>query len=125
MTYQLTQSQKDELQPFIDQADSAGLDALGAWKPVYEKLFDFLTESTLVGETTVYSPVAGVDHDVWVWIFGAQFTNAGEGLFGDLIRQYTTIQMQIRSGGLPADWESQLNAASNGIAASFISDVLE
>jgi hypothetical protein len=113
---QLTDAQKAQLQPLIDSAVAAGPTALGAWAPVYDQLYQYISNDTMSG------PAAGVDNNVWLWVRGARLVNAGQGPFANFIREYTSIQYKLRtSQDLSA---ADLNRASNGIAQAFVSDVL-
>jgi hypothetical protein len=119
--FYFTEEQKIELQILSDQAqeamnnDSSESNDLGLWSGVYDRIYDFITDND--------APKGGVDPAVWIWVHGASMVNSGQGLFGDLIRQYTSIQYSLRYG---EDLDlSKLNKASNNIAYGFYKDALD
>ena len=81
----------------------------GLWAPVYEALFNMITDVTTVagpdGSTTIVLPKAGVDPQSWTWLRGARYVNAGIGPFAKLIREYTIIQHSLRYGYPPKEEE--------------------
>jgi hypothetical protein len=86
----------------------------GLWAPVYEKLYEYLTELN----DSFGSGFAGIDSQTLLWLAGARFVNAGEGPFGSLIRDYTIIQHRLRYGFDPT--EAEMDGASNAIARAFL-----
>jgi RTX calcium-binding nonapeptide repeat (4 copies) len=112
----LTQAQIDQLVSLRDQLGSNNT-TLGAGRAAYDLLFQWISAPDGSG------PVAGVDHNVWVWLKGARLVNSGEGPFADLIRNYTAIQYKLRTGhDLEADKPGELTKASNNIAFGFLNE---
>lgn len=72
--YQFTAEQKVELKALSTIADARPVSQLGAWKEVYEKLYEFITEQEYVppvdgvGGGFKDVPIDGVDHNVWLWV---------------------------------------------------------
>jgi hypothetical protein len=98
-----TQAQIDQLTALAQQAIEAGTNA--SWAPVYEYVYQQITEATSGG------PIAEVDPSAWAWIGGARYINDANTPQGVLIRTYTSIQYKLRYG---EDLSSgDLTAASN------------
>lgn len=115
MPYYLSQSQIDEILALRAIAIASGETTLGAWAPVYSRLAEMITAPN-------GGPVEGVDHNVWLWLQGAQWINSGQGVFADIIRNYTANQYTLRYGSEMS--QDDLTRASNSIASAFIDDVL-
>ena len=75
----LSADQINVLSTAYDSASSQDQTKLGVWAPAYEMLYNFLTGA----------PVNLVDQQTLLWLRGARFVNANQGLFGSLIRDYT------------------------------------
>ncbi len=69
----------------------------GVWRPVYEKLYEFITlveyevDPNGGGTAEIELPALGVDHNVWLWVRGARLVNDDAGPFAELIREFTKI----------------------------------
>jgi hypothetical protein len=90
----LTAGQIEQLRSLFDatyarhkQNDSKS----GLWAPVYEALFNLVTDVTTVaspeGVSTTVQPKAGVDPQSWMWLRGARYVNpevtVTRGSYGD------------------------------------------
>ena len=65
-----------------------------------------------------------VDDSVWRWIKGAKAVNAGEGVFGDFINDYTVAQHVARYGVTEQEALEAAHLASNKIALRVAQDIL-
>jgi Ca2+-binding RTX toxin-like protein len=131
MTAYFTSAQKLELQNLINNATTAALNpatAHGAFRLVYDKLYEFLTDTTIVLNSPnypniSYTPKSFVVHNSWMWVGGARYVNSGEGPFANIIREYTRTEYLIRYGITLTD--AQLDNASNEIARRVAQDFID
>ena len=103
MTYVLTQTQIDELRVYREAEDYAGM-----YQAVYE--LSLLPDA---------NGNALEDIDVARWFQAAAQANANSGSFAsELIRDYTSAQVSIRSGSTQGVSTEHMNHASNTLAKS-------
>ena len=90
----LTQGQIQQLSNFYDATITLDQSKSGVWAPVYNLLYDFLTTTKNSGE---------VDPQTLLWLRGARFVNADQGLFSTDFRAaerlaQTIVQVAGRAG---------------------------
>lgn len=90
--FQLSTQQLSELSDLYDTALAGDQTTEGLWRPVYDALFDFMTD--LVEEEVPEGPPIvklvpkeGVDHDVWLWVSGARYINSNETTFAEQVER--------------------------------------
>ena len=123
MTFQFNAGQRDDLIVALNAAldlfdDTPG--ASGIMTSAYQTVLDMI--STVVGDFAEMGPVEGVDLNVWTWITGAKGVNSSTAGFGGFIRSYTALQYEARYGSEMGP--TQMQAASNGVAANFFKNLL-
>lgn len=121
MSYSFSQSQIGILTTLYGTADSSG-----NWSPVYQYIYDQITDYQEVWAGNVMrieeTPKANVDASVWQWVAGARGVNSDDGeYFSDFIRDYTTRQYELRYGSTDG---LDIDEASNKIAKAFAEDIL-
>lgn len=124
----LSDEQCNQLAQLLDQqkalAGSLGADAKGLGVPIYEFVLECigLTKPNPDG-STYRVPREGINESVWTWLVGAPDVNAGNGFFGDFIREYTKKQFELR-GGSPVEAGRRNQEASNNIAFTLAQDII-
>ncbi len=115
MPYTLTQTQKNQ----IEALRAAAFNGTGTYATAYNKVLEFISDVNAQG---MMSPKAGVDGSVWLWVNAASKINAGDGgLMSNAIRDYTSMQYQIREGSPMTS--NQLQVASNEVANRVLQDI--
>lgn len=97
MTYVFSEQNLADLEVFVQAEDWAGF---------YQKIYDITAAPDQSG--------ADADPHVREWFRVAQQANSGVGAASELIRSYTRMQVEIRTGGAVTD--AQLSDASDEIA---------
>ncbi|TWO67781.1 tandem-95 repeat protein [Caenimonas sedimenti] len=109
---------RDELS---DALDSSRLYELGLGGDGYRAILEMISEENSAG---VKQPKEGVVPNVWAWIRGAEGVNAGVGFAAEFIRQYTSIQFDLRDLPEREVTVDQLGSlASNQIALNLLTDI--
>ncbi len=83
----------------------------------YAKIYEIIQEPDAFGNSAPSNVVA--------WFGAAAQANRGVGGASDFIRDYTQIQLEIRTGGTVSGIESVLQNASNAIAVKVFEDISE
>ena len=118
MGYIFTSEELDEITLAVAAVSSISDQTLGKYRPVYDLIYDILTNN----EGYYIRPVEGLETNVWTWVSGAMQVNSNQGYSAYYIREYTRSQYEQRYGITLSD--TDLNIASNTIAENFINDIL-
>ncbi len=128
--FQLTAGQLEELRRVLTaQRDLYGKEGaatnsdLGLGVPIYELIFNFISEIKFSGNVEIVVPKEGVNPAVWRWVQGAMKVNSGLGFYADFIREYTIEQFTLR-GGSESDAIKYNQVGSNNIAFNLALDMI-
>ena len=110
-TFQLTSTQRSDLEALRSQALALGSNAVGAWTPFYEYLAKLLRNKGLpefqsspnagvtpsqVQDIRLFSSLPTEEIGSLVWLLGGAAVNASTGVYSSVIRNYNVRQGQLR-----------------------------
>ncbi|WP_316014681.1 hypothetical protein [Roseobacter sp. HKCCA0434] len=100
----------------LDAIEAASLnqDAEKPFADAYDLIYTYIKDTDVYGNSAPGNTIA--------WFSAARLTNRGEGPASDLIRTYTSSQVEIRTG--QALSPALLDEASDAIASTVVADIL-
>ncbi|UWQ59337.1 hypothetical protein K3722_04200 [Leisingera caerulea] len=109
--YVFTQEQLDQISAAASNTASSH-----PYADMYDLIYSIIQQPDVLGNVAPGNVIA--------WFGAAASANRGVGGASDFIRDYTTSQLELRTGDTVSNVDTLLQAASNDIAAAVLADII-